>query len=103
MTAEERGGEVYYAVTMATGGHNKAETLPAASFLWYSLAKMGSNGGGSDCAFFYSVQGQIEDGDFPLSDKLYVKTSYHHGADWQFRHVSNRDLNTVHLYSLVAA
>nr|CAH0111383.1 unnamed protein product [Daphnia galeata] len=37
-------------------------------------------------SFYYSVQGQIRHGEFPLNSQLYVKTCYHHGADWIFCH-----------------
>ena len=39
-------------------------------------------------SFYYSVQGQIRLGEFPLNSQLYVKSSYHHGPDWIFLHVS---------------
>ena len=39
-------------------------------------------------SFFYSIQGQIKSGDFPMANELYIKTCYHHGADWIFCNVS---------------
>lgn len=39
-------------------------------------------------SFFYSVCGQIKNGDFPMANELYIKTCYHHGADWIFCNVS---------------